>query len=594
MGDLAEILVTNTFPNVAEMNALANMCNATYGLSIPTFASQILLVGDSITAGAGASYAGGSWASLMGANCPSKHYVNKGRSGAFTSDLLGDASANLYPFTSCGVPTTCVVWSGTNDVDFGGFTGAQAYANIVSLCQGLRANGATRIVVVTMLPRDGDETKRQALNNLLRANWASFADALADVETLAMGGAGANDSLLYFVADKVHPNDTGHAILFDLIAPLVDGTVTPPPAGPIGLILTPSSGNIVLSWTASGGATGYDVQSSSSNTIGAVWTTISSNQAGTTFTDTGAAATATAGTTGEAYYRVRARVFGTPSLWTTNGGASVYPVFDAFVDANGKLLTAHTMNAGAGWNLGEHDQPAVIEGNNATFANSTFFSNNIAWTDTGLPDATVSMTGFLSNNGGHGYNLFLVFRYVDDNNYWYVNLAGSANGLPGMSINEIVGGVTTQRAYSNFNPTDGVFHTLQVVFGGPSIIATVDGGTSLTYGSAATGLTATKHGFWQNTPNDAASQSDLITNARARVNLPTANTTTNGPDDVAINTLITACSRQIEKYCRRTFASTAYDELYSGTAGRILMLRNFPIVSVQKRAVPADFNITNS
>ena len=75
--------------------------------------------------------------------------------------------------------------------------------------------------------------------------------------------------------------------------------------------------------------------------------------------------------------------------------------------------------------------------------------------------------------------------------------------------------------------------------------------------------------------------SDLITNARARVNLPTANPTGGSADDTAINTLITACSQQIEKYCRRTFASTAYDELYSGTAGRVLMLRNFPIVSVQ-------------
>ena len=75
--------------------------------------------------------------------------------------------------------------------------------------------------------------------------------------------------------------------------------------------------------------------------------------------------------------------------------------------------------------------------------------------------------------------------------------------------------------------------------------------------------------------------SDLITNARARIALPTANATGGSSDDVAINALITACSKQIEKYCRRSFGSTAYDELYSGTAGPILMLKNFPIVSVQ-------------
>jgi hypothetical protein len=75
--------------------------------------------------------------------------------------------------------------------------------------------------------------------------------------------------------------------------------------------------------------------------------------------------------------------------------------------------------------------------------------------------------------------------------------------------------------------------------------------------------------------------SDLITNARARVAIPTANGTGSSADDTAINTLITACSKQIEKYCRRTFASTAYDELYSGTGRRMLILHNFPIVSVQ-------------
>jgi hypothetical protein len=75
--------------------------------------------------------------------------------------------------------------------------------------------------------------------------------------------------------------------------------------------------------------------------------------------------------------------------------------------------------------------------------------------------------------------------------------------------------------------------------------------------------------------------SDLITNARARVAIPTANATGGSSDDTAINALITACSKQIERYCRRSFASTGYDELYSGTGRRMLILHNFPIISVQ-------------
>src|SRR5438132_11340513 len=73
---------------------------------------------------------------------------------------------------------------------------------------------------------------------------------------------------------------------------------------------------------------------------------------------------------------------------------------------------------------------------------------------------------------------------------------------------------------------------------------------------------------------------DLITNSRARVALPSA-AGGGTSDDTAINTLITACSRAIMRYCRRNFVSDTYDELYNGRGERQLLLRNFPIQSVQ-------------
>src|SRR5262249_33613849 len=48
-----------------------------------------------------------------------------------------------------------------------------------------------------------------------------------------------------------------------------------------------------------------------------------------------------------------------------------------------------------------------------------------------------------------------------------------------------------------------------------------------------------------------------------------------------LQTLITACSDAIEKYCRRRFVSKPYDELYNGNGDRRLMLRQYPIQSVQ-------------
>ncbi len=73
---------------------------------------------------------------------------------------------------------------------------------------------------------------------------------------------------------------------------------------------------------------------------------------------------------------------------------------------------------------------------------------------------------------------------------------------------------------------------------------------------------------------------DLITNTRARVALPSAAA---GPssDDTAINTLITVSSLAITRYCKRQFVQQTYDELYNGRGERQLVLRNYPLISVQ-------------
>lgn len=85
---------------------------------------------------------------------------------------------------------------------------------------------------------------------------------------------------------------------------------------------------------------------------------------------------------------------------------------------------------------------------------------------------------------------------------------------------------------------------------------------------------------------------DLITNARAHVNLPSATSA----DDDTINILITAASRAIEGFCQRCFVSAAYDELYDGNARCRLILRQYPLISVQSvRHCPATvLKVTNT
>jgi hypothetical protein len=76
----------------------------------------------------------------------------------------------------------------------------------------------------------------------------------------------------------------------------------------------------------------------------------------------------------------------------------------------------------------------------------------------------------------------------------------------------------------------------------------------------------------------AASPVDLITVGRAKQNLPSITDTS---QDANLQTLVTAASRAVARFCRRDFVSTFYDELYNGTGDRRLVLRGYPVQSVQ-------------
>src|SRR5260370_24365327 len=87
---------------------------------------------------------------------------------------------------------------------------------------------------------------------------------------------------------------------------------------------------------------------------------------------------------------------------------------------------------------------------------------------------------------------------------------------------------------------------------------------------------------------------DLITLARAEQAMQNY---TPGSNDAVVSTLLTACSDAVEKYCRRRFVSTAYDELYNGNGDRRLLLRQYPlqhVKSVRYRPVTVIKIINNS
>jgi hypothetical protein len=72
-------------------------------------------------------------------------------------------------------------------------------------------------------------------------------------------------------------------------------------------------------------------------------------------------------------------------------------------------------------------------------------------------------------------------------------------------------------------------------------------------------------------------QLNLISTERASLNIPNYGNTM----DRTIDAMIGACSDAIQKWCRRDFAVRSYDELYNGNGDRRLLLREYPLLSVE-------------
>lgn len=198
---------------------------------------QVVCDGNSLTSGAGSS-GGQNYPNILAALLGDDWLVtNKGVSGQTTPDMAGDADTDVDPLYDAGTyeHNVLVAWEGTNDLYFGA-SAADAYAALVAYCQARQAAGWT-VVVATLLPRGdfpgtstlpgGDpeaehETRRQAVNALIRANWATFADALADVAADArIGDDGDEDGATYYAGDGVHLSNAGYAA----VAPLFEAAV---------------------------------------------------------------------------------------------------------------------------------------------------------------------------------------------------------------------------------------------------------------------------------------------------------------------------------------------------------------------------------
>jgi lysophospholipase L1-like esterase len=197
--------------------------------------------GDSITDGIGATDPVlDPWPELISNGLIAEGWGHRFRNGGvggvtaatFVSQI--DTASDLTTVHYQGYPggtrkNVLVIWMGTNDLYNGGTevgmpTAATVHGYNQTMCSNYRGEG-WKVLVITMTPREthaGFDAARDEFNNLIIANWSTYADAMVDVGNhppfAKVAGALPVE---YFGTDSVHPNTAGYAVIRTLIEPTV-------------------------------------------------------------------------------------------------------------------------------------------------------------------------------------------------------------------------------------------------------------------------------------------------------------------------------------------------------------------------------------
>lgn len=170
---------------------------------------QAVFVGDSLMMGALASAPPSDYVDVPSFNGIAFAKSNIAVSGRTLLEIYEKAFDNLNPlFAQAAGINIAVIWGGTNDIGTGA-TPQVAYSRLKRLSEHLRSLG-WKVIVATMISRVGLDTQKNNFNALIRANYQSFADGIADMSWQPIGLDGAYANTAFFNADQVHLTDAGY------------------------------------------------------------------------------------------------------------------------------------------------------------------------------------------------------------------------------------------------------------------------------------------------------------------------------------------------------------------------------------------------
>lgn len=153
-------------------------------------------------------------------------FYNFGVGGQQTSQMTADAATQIDPLISGSAENILIAWEVGNDIYYNGDATA-AYNRFRDYCLARQAAG-WRVIVLTCPARTqttpfGDnpsqyETKLQAANTLLLANWETFADGIVDLRSFTPL---QTTSAPYYNADQAHLTQTGYEVFVPSLADVI-------------------------------------------------------------------------------------------------------------------------------------------------------------------------------------------------------------------------------------------------------------------------------------------------------------------------------------------------------------------------------------
>lgn len=139
--------------------------------------------------------------------------------------MIDDAAAQVdVHYSASAFRNIAILWAGTNDFGlYENLSAADLHVYIQTWCAARKAVGF-QVVVCTLTPRsiigtpENFESRRIQLNALIRANYATYADGLADLAADSrIGNAGDEQDTTYYL-DLLHMTAAGYAIVAEIVA----------------------------------------------------------------------------------------------------------------------------------------------------------------------------------------------------------------------------------------------------------------------------------------------------------------------------------------------------------------------------------------